>query len=442
MATTSESGRRRGEARADRRYAVYLIIVALAGWTLASYDLNLLTLTLPNISHDFGLSKTQVGLLGFVVYGAMFVVTLFVGYGMDTIGRRRMWMVCLSAAAIFTGATYFVHNYGQLLAVRAVASGFSTAELAVSITIVNEQVAARRRGFLYSIVQGGWPLGVFLASGVYKLFIGYGWRFVFLLGIIPLIAVIIGRMFIRESDRFLHVRELKAAREAGDQARVEELLKEYEVDVEELEEGITVKQLFSAPGYIRHQLVMLTIIWLFYQSSVVATNIYIAYWLTSYKGYTSSQAATLLLVSAGVGFFFYILGGILGEKWGRREVLIGTGLLVAPLNLLFFFVQPVWLVGLVYFFIYQVTNGTWSGAGYAYQAESFPTRVRGTAVGWLGAMTAAGYVIGAGLWTLLQTFTTPTVTWLVIAVGLALGQWLTPLLRKIPPGKELEDIAT
>ena len=58
-------------------------------------------------------------------------------------------------------------------------------------TIVNEQVAAMRRGLLYSIVQGGWPLGVFLAAGVYQLFIGYGWRFVFLLGIIPLLAVIV-----------------------------------------------------------------------------------------------------------------------------------------------------------------------------------------------------------------------------------------------------------
>ena len=46
------------------------------------------------------------------------------------------------------------------------------------------------------------------------------------------------------------------------------------------------------------------------------------------------------------------------------------------------------LVAVVDFLIYQVTNGTGSGAGYAYQAESFPTRVRGTAVGFLGAMMA------------------------------------------------------
>ncbi len=65
-----------------------------------------------------------------------------------------------------------------------------------------------------------------------------------------------------------------------------------------------------------------------------------------------------------------------------------------------------------------------------------------TAVGFLGARFAGDLLIGSALWTILVTFTTPTVAWIVIAVGLALGQWLTLLLRHIPPGRELEEIAT
>jgi len=38
--------------------------------------------------------------------------------------------------------------------------------------------------------------------------------------------------------------------------------------------------------------------------------------------------------------------------------------------------------------------------------------------------------------------TTPTVTWVVVAVAMALGQLLTFLLRPIPPGQELEAIVT
>ena len=350
-------------------------------------------------------------------------------------------MLCLAAAAVFTGLTFFVANFWQLVVIRMLASGFAQSELAVSITLVNEQVSAKRRGLLYSIVQGGWPLGVFLASGVYTAFISLGWRFVFLLGVIPIIVVIVGRFFIRESSRYQHVKKVKEARDAGDQEKLEALLRQYDVDVEELED-VTVKQLFANPGYVRRQLVMLTVVWLFYSTSFVASNFYITDWLTRVKGFTGSQASTLLLISGGIGFFFYVLGGLLGERWGRREVLIGTGILVAPLNLLLLVVNQFYLIGLVYFFVYQVTNGTWSGAGYAYQAESFPTRIRGTAVGFLGAVFAGGLLLGSGIWTLLTTITTPTVAWLVIAVGLAVGQWTTLFLQKIPPGQELEAIST
>jgi hypothetical protein len=57
-------------------------------------------------------------------------------------------------------------------------------------------------------------------------------------------------------------------------------------------------------------------------------------------------------------------------------------------------------------------------------------------------MFAAGILLGASLWTLLMTVSTPTVTWLVIAVGAAFGQGLTIFLRQIPPGMALEEIAT
>ena len=120
--------------------------------------------------------------------------------------------------------------------------------------------------------------------------------------------------------------------------------------------------------------------------------------------------------------------------------MIGTGILVAPLSLAFLYVHAIWAVCLVYFFLYQATNGTWSGAGYAYQGESFPTRIRGTAVGFLSAIQVIGFVIGSILWTILAGFGKPVLTWLVIATGVSLGMWTTLMLRKIPPGQELEAI--
>jgi MFS family permease len=429
----------RPEEPLPRNYLKYLILVALAGWALASYDVNLLVLALPDIAKSLHISEAGLGILGFSVYGAQFCITIWAGFAMDRLGRRRVWMFCLTGTALFTGLTYLVQDFWQLVLVRALASGLAYAELAVSITIVNEQAPAKHRGLLYSIVQGGWPLGVFLASGAYLAFGRYGWRFVFLLGILPIVAVILGRFFVRESERFEHVQNVRRAVRAGDAAAVESLLQKQTVLVE-AEGRPTVRELFAEPGPIRRQLIWLSIVWIFYGASYVATNFYIAYWLTRYKHFSGQAASTLLLLCGGIGFFFYILGGWLGERWGRREVIIVSGVLVAPLSLIFLFVQQPWLVVVVYFFLYQATNGTWSGAGYAYQGESFPTRLRGTAVGFLSAIQVIGFVIGSILWTVLAAFQKPVLTWLVIATGVSLGMWTTLMLRKIPPGQELEAI--
>lgn len=421
-------------------YPVYLVIIALAGWALASYDFNLLVLTIPNIASNLHLSAALIGLLGFIVFAAETIMTLFAGYSMDRLGRKWMWQFSLAGAAIFTGLTYFVGNFAELATVRALASGFAMSELAISITLVNEQLGPNRRGLLYSIVQGGWPLGVFLASGVYLEFVHLGWRTVFLIGVVPLIFVIIARTWVRESDRFVQIQQVKQAVKAGNQKDVDRLLRIYPVNLTEVAKA-PWKQLFVDKGYVRKQISLLTVVWLCYATSYVATNIYITYWLTTYDKWTASQAAELLLVAGGIGFFFYIFGGLLGEKFGRKRVLVVTGILTAPLNLLFLVIHAHAIVFVLYFIIYQVTNGTWSGAGYAYWGESFPTRIRGTAIGFLGAIFTFGLLLGSFLWTILIAVTTPDITWIIIAVVIALGQWVALALPNIKPGTALEDIA-
>jgi MFS family permease len=428
----------------DRRYIIYLVLIATAGWALASYDFNLLVAALPTIAASLKLSQTEVGLLAFLVYAAMLILSFVMGYCTDQFGRKTMWQVALAGAAIFTGLTFFVHSFWSLVLVRALASGLSNSELAISITLVNEQVPARRRGLLYSFVQGGWPVGVLLASAV---FLGLGtglgldWNVVFLFGVIPLLMVIVGRRWVRPSERYQHLRAVKDAKSHGDEQRVQELLAERDINVDEVEE-VTIRQLFREPGWVRRQLIRTTIVWLVYAAAFVATNTYIVDWLTQYRHFSSGDALTLLLVAAGVGIAFYVLGGALGERFGRQRILVASALAALVLTVGFYFARPAWLIWLLFILVYQATNGTWSGVGYAYWAESFPTRVRGTAVGWLGAMFAAGLIIGSGVWTVLIA-PWGAVTLLIVGGGFAVLQLAGALtLPHIKPGQELEDIAT
>ncbi|HEY5222967.1 MAG TPA: MFS transporter [Microbacteriaceae bacterium] len=155
------------------------------------------------------------------------------------------------------------------------------------------------------------------------------------------------------------------------------------------------------------------------------------------------RGSSPLLFCGGIGFFFYVIGGILGEKYGRRNVMIVSGVLVGPLNLLILFTSGHVWVAIVFFCIYQVTNGTWSGAGYSYQSEVFPTRVRGTAVGWMGAMQVGGQLLGTAIWIVLTATTNLVITWRVIAVCIGIAQGVsTFFLPNIKPGQELENIIT
>ncbi len=399
-----------------RYYTLYLIFIACIGWSLASYDVNLLVLALPEMTKSLNISEQALGILGFFVYGAQFIITLIVGYSMDKVGRKLLWMICLCGTAIFTGATYFVDSFWQLVLVRALASGLAYSELAVSITLVNEQLPSKNRGLLYSIVQGGWPLGVFFASAVYMEFGHLGWRVVFLLGTLPIVVVILGRVFIKESERF------EAAKAHPSTAHG----------------SSSLRTLFVDSPDIRKKLILMSICWISYGISYVASNFYITWWLTEHKGFTRGQASQLMLWCGGIGFFFYIIGGWLGEKIGRRKVILLAAISVAPLCLVFLYANNFWLVVIDYFLIFQVTNGIWAAAGYVYQSESFPTHIRGTAIGFLSSMMVLGFVLGSLLWSIVTQMNNPSLTWIIVAVLGSLGMWLTLFLNDIKPGQDID----
>ncbi len=396
-----------------RYYTIYLIFIACIGWSLASYDVNLLVLALPEMSKELQISEQMLGILGFFVYGAQFIITLIVGYSMDKVGRKVLWMICLCGTALFTGATYFVENFWQLVLVRALASGLAYSELAVSITLVNEQLPAKNRGLLYSIVQGGWPLGVFFASAVYMAFGDLGWRVVFLLGTIPIAVVILGRVFIKESARFEHEKTVGST------------------------ESNPVREILASP-LLKKRILTMSVCWISYGISYVASNFYITWWLTQRKGFTGHQASELMLYCGFIGFFFYILGGWLGEKFGRKKVITYAALSVAPLSVILLLSNNFWLVVAVYFLIFQVTNGIWASAGYVYQSESFPTRVRGTAIGFLSSMMVLGFVLGSLLWTLASSLNNASATWVIVAVIGSLGMWATLFLKEIKTGQDID----
>ncbi|KPV47382.1 hypothetical protein SE19_01290, partial [Acidiplasma aeolicum] len=74
---------------------------------------------------------------------------------------------------------------------------------------------------------------------------------------------------------------------------------------------------------------------------------------------------------------------------------------------------------------------------------SYPTRVRGTLMGFLTGWFNFSTFAGSLIYTLLVIFfsTDPILIWIIMAIGLSAGQLFALTLRKIKSGEVLEDIS-
>lgn len=127
-----------------------------------------------------------------------------------------------------------------LIAVRSVA-GLGYAEEGVNATYLTEVYAAstdpkiiKRRGFVYSLVQSGWPVGALIAAGLTALLLPHiGWQGCFIFVAIPALVVAILARKLKESPQFQVHQRIHQLRKAGDESGARSLALEYHVDYDE-----------------------------------------------------------------------------------------------------------------------------------------------------------------------------------------------------------------
>ena len=109
-----------------------------------------------------------------------------------------------------------------------------------------------------------------------------------------------------------------------------------------------------------------------------------------------------------------ILFGILGDRWGRKPVMVATILVYSVFAGLTYFVTELWQVGVLRFLVAMGVGGEWAVAA-TLVAEVFPKHARAHASGIFHATSCMG-------------------TWLAALVGLLVGvQWRYAYLVSIVP---------
>jgi MFS family permease len=116
----------------------------------------------------------------------------------DRFGRRFGMMFTVGGAGICSALTALAGTVSHvLLVIIRSLSGLGYAEQAVNGTYLSELYHAaedarvrEQRGFIYSLVQGGWPIGALTAAGLTAvLFPIVGWKGCFVFAAVPALIV-------------------------------------------------------------------------------------------------------------------------------------------------------------------------------------------------------------------------------------------------------------
>src|SRR5262245_22511561 len=87
------------------RYAWYAVFVLTACYTLSFIDRQILSVLVPSIKRDLGISDTRVGLLGGLAFGLFYTLLgLPMGRIADTRSRRGLIAVGVVVWSFFTGS--------------------------------------------------------------------------------------------------------------------------------------------------------------------------------------------------------------------------------------------------------------------------------------------------------------------------------------------------
>lgn len=382
----------------ERRHWLVLVAAAL-GWGFDVFDALLFNYVAPNcIPTLLGLEiGSPAAKAAIVRWNGVLTALLLVGWAAggvifgqvaDRIGRVRALMLTILLYASGTAACALAPNLGVLIVFRALASLGIGGEWAAGATLVAESLPEDKRVTAAAFMQTASPCGLFLAMFVNYQVAGVwladqpsiSWRYVFLCGLLPALAVFILRFAALEPDQ-------RAARMAPRPAgRLSELFQ-------------PAQRRATWSGFALAVVALIT--WWSFNAFLPVIASGLAFEHAAQMRVTGAAAVVLAEQWKLQATLAFNLGGLIGalvtapiaQRFGRRGVfaayfcVAGLGILASyglpldPLTVL----RASFVVGLAAFGVF--------GAFVFYLPELFPKHLRATGAGFTYNM---GRVIAAG----------------------------------------------
>jgi SHS family lactate transporter-like MFS transporter len=350
----------------------YAYIAAWLGWTLDAFDFTVFLVLLVPIAKEFNAPLTLVVLVGTLTLWMRFIGAIASGWMADRLGRRAPLMISILWYSICNFIAGFSPTFIFLLVFRTLLGIGMGAEWPAGAALAMETWPARSRGLVASVLQGSWALGYLLAALIYATLFDYiGWRGMLWIGVLPALAVVWIRIYVKEPEVWLENQRQQRERQAPVRAPLLAIFRRSVV------------------------LNTLSACWWMASAFTVYYSIFglFATYLQRDLHLSAAAVGWPLVFSNAATFIFSFLWGSVADIWGRRWAMIIPaiiGLFVTPFYLM---TTDFWTIA-VAFSIQGAFAGAIYGQNPSYLTERFPTEVRATAAAFcyhVGAVVA-GFV--------------------------------------------------
>lgn len=337
----------------------------------------------PQLVKTWGLTMADIGNINFWYFIGMTVGGLTGGFVSDIIGRRKTFLFSIllfSTMSVLNGLTSDL----TIFTVSRALTGFGVFCLMVcSQAYIAEISPAESRGKWQGLIAAVGFSAVPFIGFLCRMIIPMGdeaWRWIFYFGGLGLIGFVLGLKYLEESPRWLIARNRQAEAEA-----VVERISGVKVDLTEAAKKVEAKEnifetilgMFSSK-YIKRTMVLFSFIWLTTPASFVVTV-----WtpmMINKRGFSIDDTLTSsFILMIGVPFGCYI-ASLISDMGGRKIPLVAISALGATFAYLFTQMEALIPLTVVGFCLISCCMAM-GFISFTYIAESYPTRMRNTAVG-------------------------------------------------------------
>jgi MFS transporter, putative metabolite:H+ symporter len=384
-----------------RRLLLIRIIIGSATF-FDAYTVLVIAFAMPQLVEEWNLTPGQVGMILSAGYLGQLVGAIVFGWVAEKIGRLPTLLITIAIFVSMDIACLFAGGATAMIVFRFFQGIGTGGEVPVASAYINEFIGARKRGRFFLLYEVIFPVGLLFAGlAGYFLVPVYGWRALFIVGLVPAVLMIPLRALMPESPRWL---ASKGRIEKADKVVTmleKDAVKEGkplpEPAIRPVDPKATARsdwrELFR--GIYLKRTLMIWVLW----TCVYMINNGLVTWLpTLYKQVFDLPLQTSLAygwITSAVGVVASVLCALLIDKVGRKRW-YSVAFLAATVPLILLSAlgavsatQVVLLAPVAYAILQTIAFSL-----YLYSAELYPTRLRAVGTGFGSAWLRAGSSIG------------------------------------------------